>query len=701
MAAIVFLVPLFFSWFFWSFEVFILNKAVLFRLLLFLALSVFIARTLLLQRVRLPVFKARPIFIFLFALALSFLLSWILSLDRESAFFGIHGREQGLYSLLSYIIFALLLIFSLRKRAMVERLMISASLASFLACLYGLAQISGLDPINWIESVSKTGRIFSSLGQPNFFGHFLVITAPLSAYLAFFSQERSRYFKTFFLLILILNIVCLFLTYSRAAWVAFVVSFLFLAFVFLNYYIRKKRLFWISAGIAFVLLFFLSCLFFSFTEGNTMAAKRLASFFDPNTGSAASRIAYWKTGVQQILEFPPKRLFFGLGPDMIGDVYASNYQISWSLNERLGVWPNRAHNLFLDGILQFGLLAMFAWAAFFIFLGLKTIKFLIKDKQSGDYWLVASLSASILAYCINNLFSFSSITHYIYLFFLIVSLVFTLNKKRGERNREFNWPLWSRAALITAFIFLFSTMAFFYDIRMILADHQYMLSRKKKESPCLDLWERNNRAVYLNPARDFYKYKLLYKSVECLEKEKRTEVRKALASEIDSLAEGVSRKGAGLKLSLSLASVKGVLGNDGYKNRAKEARALFLKLKEKYPNIPSVHRQYAYFEIIAGNNEHALSAINEYMSRLPRLDPFPGDPARKKDVVREIAKLYELSALAYEGSGQIEPALSAYKKTVELDPRHLPVYDKIIQLASSLGKRETIKYYKEQKKKYE
>jgi hypothetical protein len=98
--------------------------------------------------------------------------------------------------LLHYIVFFLIVILNLKNWQQIKRIIFAALSSSAIVCLYGFLQYADLDFVSWKKSAVFQGRIFSSLGQPNFLGHWLIMVIPLSIYCLFFMLKGviSRFF---------------------------------------------------------------------------------------------------------------------------------------------------------------------------------------------------------------------------------------------------------------------------------------------------------------------------------------------------------------------------------------------------------------------------------------------------------------------------------------------------------------------------
>ncbi|HMB65273.1 MAG TPA: hypothetical protein VKO42_00205, partial [Patescibacteria group bacterium] len=186
---LVFLVPIILGWQETLWNTFTLPKVVIFRslvlLLLFLgAVKVFLSSKLVLR-------GPGPLFLFLGFWVFAWILSSGLSLDPGLSLWGKYDRLQGLSTLVYYPLLFLFLLLFLGKYTTIKKILAFMALASAVVAGYGIIQYVGWDPLVWSENTSfPGGRIISTLGQPNFAAHFLILVMPLTVFLFFFARRK-------------------------------------------------------------------------------------------------------------------------------------------------------------------------------------------------------------------------------------------------------------------------------------------------------------------------------------------------------------------------------------------------------------------------------------------------------------------------------------------------------------------------------
>ncbi|MEI8217869.1 MAG: O-antigen ligase family protein [Elusimicrobiota bacterium] len=143
-----------------------------------------------------------------------------------------------------YIGIALIVISEINTEEKLRRLMNWLIAATFVVCIYGLIQYLdykyfpappelGLDPFIWRQAFGS--RIFSTFGNPNFFGDFLVVMGPVV--LALFLRTKSVHLLLLWAMIAF-NVTY---TYSKGAWLGFAAGLLVFAFLVVGFFFKSRK----------------------------------------------------------------------------------------------------------------------------------------------------------------------------------------------------------------------------------------------------------------------------------------------------------------------------------------------------------------------------------------------------------------------------------------------------------------------------
>lgn len=140
-----------------------------------------------------------------------------------------------------YIVLFFVIISEFRDEKNQRRLLNWFFAGAFVSVFYGIIQYLdtrfyppnpavGLDPFIWRQAFGN--RIFSTFGNPNFYGDFLLLTVPVI--LSFVFVKFSKFLIIFY----IMTVFCIVFTYSKAVWIGYsagVIAFSFFAVAFLSH----------------------------------------------------------------------------------------------------------------------------------------------------------------------------------------------------------------------------------------------------------------------------------------------------------------------------------------------------------------------------------------------------------------------------------------------------------------------------------
>lgn len=112
--------------------------------------------------------------------ALAYLISSVFTMTPDATWWGSYQRLQGTYTQYSYMVLGIIVLFNLRTRVQLERLITFMIMASLPVALYGLLQANRLDPLPWAGDTAT--RVASSMGNAIFVAAWLIIVVPFALY---------------------------------------------------------------------------------------------------------------------------------------------------------------------------------------------------------------------------------------------------------------------------------------------------------------------------------------------------------------------------------------------------------------------------------------------------------------------------------------------------------------------------------------
>jgi len=401
------IIPLiFFQGFFYPFVV---NKVLFFRLMVQIALSCY---TLLLisdfQRFKPKINTAMKLsFIFLGIT----IISAIFGLDFYRSFISDFERLEGVTGVIYLTIYLFLLWQFLQTKKDWLNYIKFAVVVSFLVSLYGIIQRFSLLPV----FEAGDSRVSGTVGNPAFLAGYLLLAGGLATY--WYLTEKNKHYKIFAGLTAILDIFVLLLTATRGA----ILGLIFGAVVFLliyGFWGHKKLK---KYSIIFLLIIVLSAVAFfnwreNFKNSPVEFVNRIANI-SMRDDSIKNRLLVWQWGWESFKENP----ILGVGVENFN--YEYNKYFTPKVSED---WFDRTHNIYLDQLVQNGILGFLAYLIIFAYLFYRLWSARKENKTAFIIFLPL-----LAAYAVHNAFVFDTINTAFLYFFIIA---FICQTKQEELN---------------------------------------------------------------------------------------------------------------------------------------------------------------------------------------------------------------------------------------------------------------------------
>lgn len=633
---LVFLLPLLFTTSTYAF--FEPAKLTLLRLITTICLGLYLTKLSLSSRLTA---KRRPFAFPLFFLIVGGLFSTLTSIDLHTSLWGDIYRYDGYVSLLAYVFLFYLTVDLLRSDKHTELLISTLMFSSAAVSVYGISQSLGHDFIHWNPELVDVTRVFSTFGNPVFLAAFLTLIVPVS--LGFFFKTHLGYPRSLlFASIPVLSLICLFLTRSRAAWLAITASLVIMLVFNPKIIVERKR--HCLLLVVLLLIFVLSITLLSGQTGEVFrqVGNRLASVIKISE-ALGSRPLIWKTAVRMIEAKP----LLGYGFDTFRLGYPKYQTADWIRALKENAIPDKAHNDLLQVSVGQGLMGLLFYLWFLATFLWKNLQLFIRETEPSRKIMASGLFAGIIGYLIQIQFSFSIIS-VAPLFWLVLGLTYNnLAKNEPAQLPRFNLtnPLAS-AKLSTRTTFVFVLNLFFLilalsSFKLVIADQFAKNGFDDKETGAWEPSAANFRlASSYNPGEARYFTWLGEVSV------------------YQFLADGnpASRQNAivALEKALQLDPLE----------------------KETYYQLGNLYLRHA--QISRQPSHLKLAVVN--FKRITELDPY------------DVDAYFDLSA-AYSGLGQLDQAITTIKKATKYDPSFWQAFYALAQLYQQKGDSKKAGFY--------
>lgn len=449
-------------------ELFEFNKMLVIYLITGCALSLWVAHMLVSRKL---IFQKNILLFPIGFFLLSHIASTLTSIDTHTSWFGYYGRfNGGLLSICAYIaLFFLALIYTSRKTSsstlhQIEKTLHISMIASACVMLWGLPSHFGydlscllfsgsLDVACWTEQFKPTIRIFSTLGQPNWLGAYLVIHLIIGVY--FFAREKVSRMKLIYGGYLLLTWMMILFTRSRSAYLALIVSGVLAGVSMLinrsHFHIKADRISKSIGVLAVVALVITGTGSASidkyihlpsvFQSKSSLPQKEANS--DPTpavssiTDSGSIRKIVWQGAFGLGLEYP----LFGTGVETFAYSYSFVRPLEHNLTSEWDFVYNKAHNEYFNYLATTGLVGLLAYLIMIAVVLMHLRGVLQGSLSQHQSHMILMLECAYVSILVTNFFGFSTST--INIFFYIIP-AWILLTQYGETFAQ-----WSKDVLVS------------------------------------------------------------------------------------------------------------------------------------------------------------------------------------------------------------------------------------------------------------
>ena len=435
-------------------ELFEFNKMLFIYTIASLILGVWLLHCLQENRI---IIKKTPFDIPLILFFISQLASTLFSIDQHTSFFGYYGRfNGGLLSTIVYIFlyYGFVTYISENIHNTIRNIFKISIVSSILVVLWGLPGkfnhdlscllfTSKFDNSCWTAQFKPAERMFSTLGQPNWFGAYLAITFFISIFLFFSSSQKKA--TGVAILGMFFAYTGILLSRSRSSLVSIVPGIVVIGVYFLILTMRrhtvvssfKKKAFIASISGLFILTLLCqtgipqidSILTLAFLKKNetkiivsepTKPVEQNLVYVGGVTESLDIRKIVWAGAWELGRQYP----LFGSGVETFGYAYYSVRPQSHNMTSEWDYLYNKAHNEYLNLLATtgwFGLgtfMILLSWILYYV------IRMIASNKHDFPtvlfYLALIGMASSII---ITNFFGFSISVINLYWYILIAWLV--------------------------------------------------------------------------------------------------------------------------------------------------------------------------------------------------------------------------------------------------------------------------------------
>jgi len=386
------------------------------------------------------------------------------------SFWGDFARSTGIILHLHLLAFFLIVVSVFKDEKTWIKFLKYSVFFSIASSFFGLLQKVGL--FHFSQKIDDI-RISGTMLNPDLFGAYLVLSIFLGLFIA--ATERKKLFKLFWLTAVFLNCFTLFLSGTRASWLALIAGliFIFVSLFFSREYEKERKTLLFLFLFFIIFIFVLSLFQTGFFSREGYLFERLISVF--NLEFPNSRLISWRIALEAWKERP----ILGWGPESFGFLFAKYFNAEYLVYIPESMLFDYPHNKIMELLATTGFLGLFSFLLIFfaIFYTLHNDRKNNQKDRAGNIFKII-FSGFFIAYLVQGFFSFDTLPVYL-IFFLALGFV-VIKSQTGKRTLKVAWEKGRIAFKPILIILIILTSLSFYEISFKMAKVDFILGKAAK-----------------------------------------------------------------------------------------------------------------------------------------------------------------------------------------------------------------------------
>jgi len=412
------------------------------------------------------------------------------SVHWPTALLGKPSRYEGLLTFVNYAVLYFLVLQLADRSSRVRSLARSLFWSSVVVAVFGLLQYLGVQHPGWVPLGFEPNRAFSTYGNPNFLGGFLIFSVTVALGLALL--ERRRVWRLLYWAGFGLNGLALIATFTRGAWIGGFVSLVLLSVIAWRQRPAMQRIDWIPAGASLAVGLGIIIRSLSSSSEVLNFARRIGSIFQFSSGSGQSRMEIWRSAFAAIADRP----ILGSGPDTFRLVFHRFKTAEYVRIKGGSSGADNAHNYLLHLASGVGFPGLLLFAAVFVWAAVRSFTTIFKRSDDPFRLMLGAFWAASAGYLIHLFFGLSLPgTSFLVWTALAIVLVPTARSIGVKAAR------WGTVAGLAVIVIVAAGVA--YQGVVLAADHSY--SKSQTASLAGERTQEALRATELNPLNADYR----------------------------------------------------------------------------------------------------------------------------------------------------------------------------------------------------
>jgi O-antigen ligase len=417
-------------------------------------------------------------------------MSALLSIHPPTAIFGKYRRFEGLLSFLNYGVAYFVTLQLADTPARIKRLAQSLFWSGVIVGSYGLMQALGRDILQWGQLPFEVNRSFSTYGNPDLLGGFLMFGTFVSLGLAL--AESNLWWRGAYWFGFLVNSAVIITAFTRSAWVGAVPGFIFIAIFAFRQRAPWKLEDWVFSGSAAAVVTAFVVRSLSSQDAVMNFAARVKSIFEFDQGSAKTRFQIWDAAWTAVKDRP----LFGFGADTFRLVFPRYKPVEYVKDAGYLSVADNVHNYPLQLAAGIGIPGMLMLYGIFGWVGVRSFRTVWTRDDDRNRLVIAGFWAACAAYVTHLLFGLSVTGSS---FLLWVSMAVVLSPTAASvRVKSASW-----GPALAGVVSVLAIIGIVFQFVYMQADKSYLMARIGAQGA--DRTAFAQRAVKLNPWNDMYR----------------------------------------------------------------------------------------------------------------------------------------------------------------------------------------------------
>jgi O-antigen ligase len=417
-------------------------------------------------------------------------LTTILSISPATAIFGKYRRFEGLLSFINYAVIYFLVVQFADRPSRVRTLAKTLFWSGLIVTGYGVMQSVGVDPVKWGQLPFEARRAFSTYGNPDLLGGFLMFSLPITLGLVLSEDKLSM--RIVYWLGFAVNVWCWIVAFTRGAWIGGLVSIPLVVFIAFRHRAQFFKVDWVPVGAIGALA--VGIIGASLKNPNEVMnfAARFKSIVDFQGGSGKTRTEIWRAAIDAIKDRP----LFGFGADTFRLVFPKYKPYDYVADAGYRSVADNVHDYPLQLAAGIGIVGVLLMYGVMVWAAIRSAPLVFKRSDDHRRILYGAFWAACAGYLVQLMFGLS-VTGNTFLLWAALGVVLSPTCSVIEVKA----PSWGIFVALIGMVL--AGLGIGYQIVYLQADHYYLVTMIASEGTARV--ESAKKAASLNPFNDMYR----------------------------------------------------------------------------------------------------------------------------------------------------------------------------------------------------